>query len=160
MTCNGVQTPLNRYRGNQGLAFDNAVGNNTGASPNDVNDVDEGGNRLQNFPDITLPAAGSNSLSYRVDTAVTNASYPITVNFYRAGCGGGSDALVTSATITAAQAQQTMMLDTSALSLLPLTATAVDAAGNTSEFAPTQGEEIFRAGFEDVLASITVGICR
>ncbi len=157
--CNGLQTPLNRYLGNAGVAFDNALGNNTGSTPNDANDPDDGANRLQNFPELTSPIAPSTLLSYRVDTAIANATYPITVNFYRAGCGGGSDALISSATITAAQAQQVLMLDTSALGLLPLTATAVDAAGNTSEFAPTQGEEIFRSGFEDVLAPITPGRC-
>ena len=160
--CNGQQTPLNQYRGNQGPAFDNGVGNSTfGSTANDALDVDEGGNRLQNYPELTLPAVGSTMLGYRVDTAIVNATYPITVNFYRAGCGGGSDALVTSATISAAQAQQTLSLDTTALeNYLPLTATAVDAAGNTSEFAPTLGEEIFRSGFEDILAPLTAASCR
>ncbi len=159
--CNGQQTPLNRYLGNQGPAFDNAVGNSTGNTDNDINDVDESANRLQNFPELTLPTAGSSLLSYRVDTAVANATYPITVNFYRAGCGGGSDAFVTSATISAAQAQQTLSLDTVALeNYLPLTATAVDAAGNTSEFAPTLGEAIFSSGFENQAAAGTVGSCR
>lgn len=100
-------------------------------------------------------------LSYRVDTAPANATYPITVNFYRAGCGGGSDALITSATISAAQAQQTLVLDTASLAnYLPLTATAVDAQGNTSEFAPTLGEAIFSNGFEDQAAVISAGSCR
>ena len=160
--CNGQQTPLNRYLGNQGPAFDNGVGNGTfGSTPNDPLDVDEGGNRLQNFPELTLPPLGSTLLGYRVDTAVANATYPITVNFYRAGCGGGSDALVTSAMISAVQAQQALSLDTAGLdSYLPLTATAVDAAGNTSEFAPTLGEAIFASGFEDQTAPGTVGSCR
>jgi CSLREA domain-containing protein len=160
--CNGQQTLLNRYRGNQGPAFDNVVGNGTfGSTANDPLDGDEGGNRLQNFPELTLPAVGSTMLGYRVDTAIANATYPITVNFYRAGCGGGSDAFVTSATISAGQAQQMLSLDTVALdNYLPLTATAVDAAGNTSEFAPTLGDAIFSGGFEDVVAPITVGACR
>ena len=159
--CNGQQTPLNRYRGNQGPAFDNAVGNNLGSTPNDANDVDESANRLQNFPELTLPTAGSSLLSYRVDTAPANVTYPITVNFYRAGCGGGSDALITSATISAAQAQQTLVLDAASLAnYLPLTATAVDAQGNTSEFAPTLGEAIFSSGFEDQAAVISAGSCR
>jgi len=159
--CNGQQTPLNRYLGNAGIAFDNAQGNLTGSTANDVNDADEGANRLQNFPELNPAAAGSTLLSYRVDTAPGNATYPITVNFYRAACGGGSDALITSTTISAAQAQQPLSLDTASLgSYLPLTATAVDAAGNTSEFAPALGEAIFRSGFEDQAAPITLGVCR
>ncbi len=159
--CNGQETPLNRYRGNQGPAFDNAVGNNTGSTANDANDADEGANRLQNFPELTLPTVGSTLLGYRVDTATANATYPITVNFYRAGCGGGSDAFLADATIGAAQAQQLLSLDTLALgSYLPLTATAVDAMGNTSEFAPTLGESILNSGFEDQAAATPSGSCR
>jgi CSLREA domain-containing protein len=158
--CNNLQTPLNRYRANQGVAFDNFLGNLGGASSNDPNDPDEGGNRLQNFPELTLPTAGSNLLSFRVDTAAANAAYPITVNFYRGACGGGSDALVGSATINAAQAQQTQTIDVNSLgSYLPLTATAVDADGNTSEFAPMLGDAIFRGDFEDVSAALTPGRC-
>jgi len=159
--CNGQQTPLNRYRGNQGPAFDNAVGNGTGSTINDANDADEGANRLQNFPELTLPSAGSTMLGYRVDTATANATYPITVNFYRAACGGGSDALITSTTISTAQAQQLLGLDIASLgSYLPLTATAVDAEGNTSEFAPALGEAIFSSGFEDQATPIMLGACR
>ncbi len=160
--CPRIQTPLNRFYGNRGIPFDNVFGGGAiGATPNDAGDIDEvGGNRLQNYPELSLPAIGSNLLSYRVDTAVANATYPITVNFYRAGCGGGSDAFVGSATISAAQAQQTLTIDVTTLgSYLPLTATAVDAVGNTSEFAPAQGEEISRSGFEDVLAPLTPGRC-
>jgi CSLREA domain-containing protein len=159
--CNGLQTPLNRYFANLGIAFDNSQGNLLGASVNDANDIDESSNRLQNYPELTLPAAGSSLLSYRVDTATANASYPITVNLYRGACGGGSDAYLGSATVTAAQAQQTLSIDVTALgSYLPITATAVDATGNTSEFAPTLGEVIFLGSFEDNPGAVTVGSCR
>lgn len=156
--CTGLRMPFNRFLGNAGLAVD--LGND-GATPNDINDDDAGSNRLQNYPELILPVAGSNSLSYRVDTATSSATYPITVNFYRAGCGGGSDALLASTTISAAQAQQTLILDTSNLgNLLPLTASAMDADGNTSEFAPVLGEEFMRAGFEDALAPLVPGTCQ
>lgn len=156
--CTGLRMPFNRFLGNAGLAVD--LGND-GATSNDINDADEGSNRLQNYPELTLPVAGSNSLSYRVDTATSSATYPITVNFYRAGCGGGSDALLASTTISAAQAQQTLILDTNNLgNLLPLTASAMDADGNTSEFAPMLGDEFMRAGFEDTLAALVPGTCQ
>jgi CSLREA domain-containing protein len=161
--CPRIQTPLNRFYGNRGIPFDNVFGGGAiGATPNDLADVDEvGGNRLQNFPELSLPAIGSDLLSYRVDTAVANATYPITMNFYRAGCGGGSDAFLGSATISAAQAQQALTIDVTTLgSYLPLTATAVDAVGNTSEFAPALGDDISRSGFEDQLAPLTSALCR
>ena len=156
--CKAQRMPFNRFLGNAGAPVD--LGED-GATPNDINDADEGGNRLQNFPEITLPAAGSSTLSYRVDSTTLKAAYPITVYFYRAGCGGGSDALLTSTTISAAQAQQTLLLDTSSLGLLfPLTAAAVDADGNTSEFTPVLGEQLMRSGFEDSLAPLVPGTCQ
>ena len=159
--CTGVHMPFNRFLVNRGGAVDlNLDPAAIGPTANDVNDPDEGGNRLQNFPELTLPVVGSNNLTYRVDSTATNAKYPITVNFYRAGCDGGSDTLLTSASISAAQAQQTLTLDTTTLgNFRPLTATAVDDAGNTSEFAPAQGEAMMRSGFENALASLVVGSC-
>ena len=62
--------------------------------------------------------------------------------------------------ISAAQAQQPQTIDLSAQSFLPLTAVAIDALGNQSEFAPALGDDIFRNGFEDVLAPPALGSCR
>ena len=160
--CTGVLMPFNRFLVNRGGALDLILDTAAiGATANDADDPDEGGNRLQNFPELTLPAVGSNNLSYRVDSTAANAKYPITVNFYRAGCDGGSDAFLTSASISAAQAQQTLTLDTSLLgNIRPLTASAVDDNGNTSEFAPAQGDPIMRSGFENALAPLSVGSCQ
>jgi hypothetical protein len=161
-SCRGVQAADNRYFANRGIALDNAQGGlGPGPTPNDPNDADEGlGNRGQNYPELALGNPNPALVQYRVDTAVANATYPITVNFYRAGCGGGGAQRVASATITAAQAQQLLTVDLSTVSFLPLTATAVDAAGNTSEFAPALGDMIFRSDFEDVLGVATLGSCR
>lgn len=163
--CLGLQTPLNHYYGNQGIPFDNVFGGGGhGATPNDVGDADDsGGNRLQNFPEIVLPGSGDiANLQFRVDTAVANATYPILVNFYRGACGGGSRALLASATVNAAQAQQLINFTVTSPDgggILPLTATAVDAAGNTSEFAPMLGEAIFQGDFEDTPVSLRPGRC-
>ncbi len=166
--CNGQQTTLNHYRGNQGLAFDNAEGNLLGSTANDTDDADEGSNRLQNSPELVLPegfipgGGSSVTLEYRVDTAIANASYPITVNFYRADCGGGSRQLLASDTVSAAQAQsiQTFVLTApDSANVLPLVATAVDADGNTSEFSPMLGDPIFHADFEDTLGPLAPGYC-
>lgn len=167
--CNGQQSPLNHYRANVGVPFDNALGNGLGSTANDANDTDESSNRLQNFPDVTLPpnflAHGGNSvtLQYRVDTALANATYPLTVNFYRGDCGGGSRQWLGSDTISAAQAQSTRSFTLTAAdggNVLPLVATAVDAAGNTSEFSLMQGDPIFRGDFEAMPAPLTPGFCQ
>ncbi|HWS25225.1 MAG TPA: hypothetical protein VN259_01500 [Xanthomonadales bacterium] len=163
--CNGLQTPLNHYYGNQGIAFDNVFGGGGhGATPNDAGDGDElGGNRLQNYPELVLPSGGDvANLQFRVDTAPANASYPILVNFYRGACGGGSRALLASASVSVAQAQQLISFTVTSpdgAGILPLTATAVDAAGNTSEFAPMLGEALFRDEFEDTPAPQRPGTC-
>lgn len=163
--CNGLQNPLNRYYGNQGIAFDNIFGSaGIGANANDPGDGDEqGGNRLQNFPEIVLPVSGDiANLQLRVDTAAANATYPILVNFYRGACGGGSDALLSSTSISAAQAQQLLSFTVTSPDgggILPLTATAVDAAGNTSEFAPMLGDAISRGDFEDMPTALRPGRC-
>lgn len=160
--CTGVQMPFNRFFANRSGAVDLILDSTSmGATANDVNDPDEGGNRFQNFPELTLPAVGSNTLTYRVDTTAANGKYPITVYFYRAGCDGGSATYLTSATINAAQAQLALTLDTTQLgNIRPLTAVAVDDAGNTSEFAPVQDEAIMRSGFENTLAPLVPGICQ
>lgn len=167
--CNGLASSLNRFRANQGLPIDNAQGNLLGATANDVNDADEGANRLQNFPEIvlspgSLPIGGSSlTLQYLVDSAPANASYPIMVNFYRGDCGGGARQWIGSDTIGAEQAQslRTFTLTSAdGANVLPLVASAVDAAGNTSEFAPMQGDPIFYDELESTQESPTPGSCR
>ena len=161
----------NRYFGNFGPAIDNVFGGGAiGATPNDAGDPDSGGNRLQNYPVFDLPpsflGSGGNSvnLSYLVDSSIANASYPITVEFYRAACGGGgSGVLLGSDTYTAANASMTksfLLLAADGANVLPLVAVAVDASGNVSEFAPMQGDVIFRSDFENVLAPPGRGSCR
>ena len=169
--CLGVATPLNHYHGNRGIPLDNVNGGGfVGSTPNDIDDADDqGGNRMQNFPVIDLPAGFLNSggssvgLQYRVDTAVANATYPITVHFYRGACGGGSRDLLATDTITAGEAQQLLpfnLISADGANVLPLVATAVDAAGNTSEFSLMLGDEIFNGDFEDVQGAATAGVCR
>jgi hypothetical protein len=58
---------------------------------NDPGDSDGGGaagvgNPLQNYPEITAYAIAGNQLqlSYKVDSATANSTYPLTVEFYRA----------------------------------------------------------------------------
>lgn len=167
--CSGVASPLNHFRANRGLPIDNTFGGGAiGATPNDPGDADSGGNRLQNFAAVSLPGgflpAGGNSaqVGFTVDTATANASYPLRVDFYRGDCGGGSRQLVGSASIAAIDAQlpRTAMLQPAdGGNILPLTALVVDAAGNTSEFSPLQGDPIFADGSEDQPAALSPGRC-
>jgi CSLREA domain-containing protein len=167
----GAQGWFNRYLGNRGIAWDNSGPNGSGedgVTPNDVNDLDEGANRSQNFPDLTLPVnflptgSASVNLQYRVDTAVANATYPITVNFFRGACGGGPNQFIGSDTISAAQAQTVKnftLTPSDGGNVLPLLANAVDADGNQSEFTLMVGDAIMRSDFEDIAAALTVGRC-
>jgi CSLREA domain-containing protein len=167
----GAQGSFNRYLGNRGIAWDNSGPNTSGEdgpSPNDVNDLDEGANRSQNFPVLTVPAnflpagGASVALQYQVDTALANATYPITVNFFRGGCGGGPNQFIGSDTISAAQAQSTKnftLTPADGGNVLPLVANAVDADGNQSEFTAMVGDVILRSDLEDVQAALTTGRC-
>lgn len=71
----------NDFRDNAGLPIDLRE---DGVTPNDVGDVDEGPNRLQNFPDLTSINGGLGELtvSYRVDTDLARGDPPFTVDFY------------------------------------------------------------------------------
>jgi CSLREA domain-containing protein len=168
--CRGLSSPLNHYLGNRGPAIDATSGGGAvGATANDAGDPDEGGNRLQNFPELTLPlgflpgGANAATITVRVDTALANATYPIRVDLYRGDCGGGSRALLASTVIEAIDAQLPRELPVNPAdgsNLLPLTALAVDAAGNSSEFAPMLGDVLAAGGFEEVPAGLPAGRCR
>jgi hypothetical protein len=102
----------NRMLGNDGIGLDFPTpvaggGVRFGRSPNDAGDADTGANRSLNHPDITAySVAGANfSVTYRVDTAAANATYPLRVDFYRA-LGDEGEVYLDSDVYTAADAQQ------------------------------------------------------
>ncbi|MGQ0798649.1 MAG: hypothetical protein ACT4NL_00850 [Pseudomarimonas sp.] len=149
----GVALSRNVFRNNRGPAIDNVQGGAfVGPTPNDVGDADIGGNRLQNFPvalGIGTVTANTLELLYSVDSAPANATYPLTVEFFR-GEGGQAAQWLATQSITLAQAQTTRSIT------LPLSAfaddlvvmTATDAGGNTSEFGRVGIGEVFADGFE------------
>lgn len=169
-TSRGVSSPLNHYRGNRVMAIDNSETSNAdGPSPNDAGDADTGGNRKQNFPVYSLPGGflpvggSAVTVNYTVDTAVANASYPLTIRAYRGDCGGGSRSFIASETIEAVDAQlpQTWVLTApDGGNVLPLVFTATDAAGNNSEFSTMAGEAIFADALENQPPVLTPGNCR
>ncbi len=167
--CSNAPVQRNRFIANNIAAIDNTNGGGArGPTPNDPGDADAGGNRLQNFPEVVLPGGfapiggASVTLSYRVDSALANASYPLRIEFYRAACGGGGDGvLLASDSYLATEAGLFKTLSVSAPNnALPMVAVAVDALGNTSEFSPVLGDSIFRADNEDILALELPGVCR
>lgn len=151
----GVTTLHNRLWGNivmngPGPAID--LGGD-GLTPNDTDDLDEGPNRLQNTPQLLsafYPDAGPGgpaifnpiSITYRVDSALINASYPITIEFFRADSMASGQALsyLGAASYTASNAQSTvsvLMYPIQATNFWwPIVATATDGQGNTSELSP------------------------
>lgn len=168
--CRGLSAISNEFIGNRLMPIDNTFGGGAiGPTSNDVDDADStGGNALQNYPELTFPPTfvptGSDqvALQYRVDSATSNATYPLTVYFFRGACGGGSATLLASDTYVSADAQQLRNFDLQSGdggNVLPLVVLAVDAAGNSSEFAPMIGDRIFGDAAEDVPAPDPGGIC-
>lgn len=122
-----------------------------------------------NYPEVTLPAAflptgGSTAdLTIQVDSAPAAASYPLTVRACRAECGRGSREFLGRVEIQAVDAQLPQSFVVSAgdgNSVLPLTLTTTDAAGNASEFSPMKGDAVFADALEESAPVLAPGNCR
>lgn len=167
--CERAALRGNRYRANRGLPVDlSASSNPDGITPNDAGDPDSGGNRLQNFPTFSLPpgflpAGGASvELTVTVDSAVSNSAYPLTVDAWRAACGGGADEWLGSLTIDAINAQLPLpftLARPDGRNILPLVLQVTDANGNSSEFSANAGDAIRADGFEDTASAPTGGRC-
>lgn len=159
-TCSGARVIGNRFTLNRGIGIDLSVSSNAdGTTLNDPGDGDgnppPGGgfhvssNRLQNHPEIISLArnAGVYTLTYRVDTDVANATYPLRIDIAR-GRSGQAEFPVTLDTYLAIDAglPRSITFPVDALDgggALVLSST--DAEGNTSEFG---SEHLFATGFE------------
>lgn len=154
-TCVGARIVGNRFTHNRGIGIDLSVSSNPdGRTANDPGDGDgnapfQAGNRLQNHPDLLGLAcvAGTCSLTYRVDTDVANATWPLRIDIAR-GRQGQPETPVAIDSYLASEAglPKTITFPIEALAgggSIILGAT--DAAGNTSEFG---GEHLFSTGFE------------
>lgn len=170
----GGETINNRLSGNilvngPGPAIDL---DGDGLTPNDEADPDSGPNRLQNSPAVILafypnsdpgrPGASTPiSITYRIDSAPLNASYPITVEFFRADSMVSGQALsylgATSYAAPDAQAVvSTLVYPIQATNFWwPLVAIATDGQGNTSElsapFCPGAYPDVNRSGHVDLV---------
>ena len=140
--------------GRIGESFDNhgnAIHNNrntdiaftlSGRTPNDANDADTGANNMQNFPVIqSASVSGGNlNVTYLVDSATANSSYPLRVDFYVDVDEGSGEYLVSdSYPASSAQMARVVSLPLPADMLTPVgfVASATDANHYTSEFSPS-----------------------
>src|SRR4030095_13080229 len=111
------------------------------AAPNDPGDADTGANRLQNFPVLSsiTPASGSTNVKGSLNS---NASTQFRIDFYsNQACdasGNGEGAVPFGSTMVTTDANGNATIDVNLSGQLavnrPLTATATDPAGNTSEY--------------------------
>ncbi len=149
-TCTGAAVLGNAFERNR-IGIDLSPGGNAdGATPDDTDDSDEGGNRLQNAPVIDTVAyvdgGETIELRFHVDTALANAAYPLRIDV-GAGRGGQAAFLATTIVYAAADARSvaTARFPVSALHGAPIVLNATDALGNTSE---SGSEALFADGFE------------
>lgn len=139
----------NSIYGNQAYGID--LGRR-GHTPNDFGDADLGPNRLQNYPEITAREINANGhliISYRLTSAPAHANYGtegIYLEFFKADPSGEGEKFLGFTHYTVADfnngAPVVKQLDLGTPTALginpedPITATASDASGNTSEFSP------------------------
>ncbi len=163
-----VPVRRNRIFSNDGLGID--LGGN-GATANDAGDGDDGPNKLQNTPVLTVAGAGGGTMtvSFRVESAPGNQSYPLTVEFFLADSDSEEGmTYLGSTSYTLAEAQTDVLRNISiaaaAMDGDQIVATATDAAGNTSEFsAPVtlgaQGTLVVNSTDDDGDATPGDGVC-
>ena len=138
--ANGVGNTIrgNSIFGNEGLGIDLK---GDGVTPNDANDADKGPNNLQNFPVISSFSSFAPQASIQ-GSLNSAASTAYTIDFYAcsacdvSGYGEGTNYLGSSVVTTDAggNANFDVTLPSSLLNGQTVTATAIDPAGNTSEF--------------------------
>jgi parallel beta-helix repeat protein len=127
---------------------------NDGTSANDPLDADVGANNLQNYPDILSRQVINNELivDFRLDSDPANSAYGtngIAIEFFKASPSGEGERFLGSRFYTLADYNSlvpgTKTVNLGNLTALginaddQITATATDANGNTSEFAPQFG---------------------
>ena len=146
---NGIQHAIRRNSmfDNGGLGIDLEW---DGFTPNDPLDVDAGSNRRQNFPQfqsVTI-TGGDLIVTYLVDSAPVNATYPLAVDFFKPDSVASFEGktFVAGDSYTAADftlgAKTVNLGNAVALGVAVgsrLVGMATDAAGNSSEFAQTFG---------------------
>ncbi|MEO7325217.1 MAG: hypothetical protein ABIW82_10360 [Dokdonella sp.] len=147
----GFDSRANEVHHNIGVGHANLDIGASGPTPNDPDDADTGANGVQNWPEFLSASQSGNQLTvtYRVDTAIANATYPLRIDFHADAVGGGGTWLTQdSYPLASAQQSRTItLLVPAGVRAIPFAATATDADGHTSEFSPPF-DVIFEDGFE------------
>ncbi|MDX1925308.1 MAG: right-handed parallel beta-helix repeat-containing protein [Pirellulaceae bacterium] len=115
-----------------------------GVTPNDAADADNGGNRLQNFPQISgnpLLLGTNLEIAFSVPSATTNSAYPLTIEFFVSDSSGEGATFLGSTIYTAANFAagiKTVSFAGAGAGLTPgvtkIVGHATDLVGNSSEF--------------------------
>lgn len=161
----------NRIYGNTLLGID--IGKN-GQTPNDPTDADSGPNNLQNHPDIVSKQIVNDELilGFRVNSAPANSAYGtngIYVEFFKADASGEGERFLGSGYYTVGDYNGSLSVKIINLGNIntlgitpsdPLTATATDALGNTSEFTPVAPTAADSSISGRVLAGNSQGLAR
>jgi CSLREA domain-containing protein len=111
----------------------------SGNTLNDEDDEDAGPNNYQNWPILLSATAGNNLVvEYEIGSAATFSAYPIQIDVYVADSVDGDGGNPVGQVSAPAPGMYTADLGpVDVMAGTPLTATATDADGNTSEFSPT-----------------------
>ena len=131
----------NSFTNNSIVAIDLA---NPGPTVNDLGDADEGANRTLNHPEIqSAEVVGSDlAVSFSVPAEPANASYPLTIEFYKSDPSGQGEVFLGTSSyqtvdFSAGVVTKTLVGAAAAFGLASgdfISATAIDQDGNTSEF--------------------------
>ncbi len=111
--------------------------NSNGQTPNDVNDPDDGPNRLQNFPAFASAVLNGPNLdiTYSVPSLPANSGYPMRIEFFIADASNQEgQTFLGSDNYAAPGAKLATIAAGGAVVGTKIVATATDANGNTSEF--------------------------
>lgn len=148
---NGNSLGANSIFGNTGFGID--LGGD-GFTMNDPGDADSGPNNLQNYPEIVSKQIVSDELviEFKVDSAPANSDYGtngVLVKFFKADSSGQGEVYLGATFYTVSDynslAPGTKIVNLGDITVLGIsqfdriTATATDAAGNSSEFTPAFG---------------------
>ena len=154
----------NRIRHNRQVSVDLGA---DGVTANDPGDADAGPNRLQNSPEIDVDAthfdveSGLVEVRYRVDSSVSESTYPLIVDFYlRKGPGHEYDEMIGSDVYLEESAGQ---YRTASIEPVPgvviegeLVAIATDSLGNSSERSPQAVPVPEPSGVATIVAGIAL----
>lgn len=136
---------------NRGAGHANIDIGGAGPTANDPGDADTGSNHAQNSPEFVAASQVGDevTVTYRVDSAMENAAYPLRIDFH-ADVAGGAGAWLGQDSYPATSAQQLRtitLLVPAGVRAIPFVATATDADGHTSELSRAF-DVIFEDGYE------------